>query len=310
MGSHRWSTREWVLCYLSAWSRLFWASSLTLGDFANLAAINIGYSCKLLQEDMELLIVNTTSKSETKRIIDDHMVTVSKASNSDNPPRFALIIDGASLTHALSSTIEDSFYKLGTSCIAVIACRVSPLQKSLIVKLVKNRQTTPPNSSASSSKCFPSSSPTRQITLAIGDGANDVSMIQAAHVGVGISGMEGLQAARSADIAIAQFRYLKRLLLVHGCWSYHRLVKLILYSFYKNITLYMTQFWVSIFVYPFSLLEKSRLNFASHRTMAHSLRCLMDSLVRLSTNHGFCLPSMSSSHLFRRWLLVSLIKCF
>ncbi|KAI9140986.1 hypothetical protein BKA69DRAFT_1076577 [Paraphysoderma sedebokerense] len=210
-------------------------------------AINIGYSCKLLQEDMELLIVNTTSKSETKRIIDDHIVTVSKASNSDNPPRFALIIDGASLTHALSPTIEDSFYKLGTSCIAVIACRVSPLQKSLIVKLVKNRQTTPPNSSASSSKCLPSNSPTRQITLAIGDGANDVSMIQAAHVGVGISGMEGLQAARSADIAIAQFRYLKRLLLVHGCWSYHRLVKLILYSFYKNITLYMTQFWFALF---------------------------------------------------------------
>ena len=85
----------------------------------------------------------------------------------------------------------------------------------------------------------------KSLLLAIGDGANDVSMIQAAHVGVGISGVEGLQAARSADVAIAQFRYLRKLLLVHGAWSYHRISRVILYSFYKNITLYMTQFWVS-----------------------------------------------------------------
>lgn len=88
---------------------------------------------------------------------------------------------------------------------------------------------------------------TKSITLAIGDGANDVSMIQAAHVGVGISGMEGLQAAKSADYSIGQFRFLRKLLLVHGAWSYQRLSKLILYSFYKNITLYMTQFWFAIF---------------------------------------------------------------
>lgn len=116
--------------------------------------------------------------------------------------------------------------------------RVSPLQKALVVKLVKKNL--------------------KAILLAIGDGANDVSMIQAAHVGVGISGVEGLQAARSADVAISQFRFLKKLLLVHGTWSYQRLSKVILYScarwielgeadlssFYKNITLYMTGFWV------------------------------------------------------------------
>ncbi len=79
----------------------------------------------------------------------------------------------------------------------------------------------------------------KSILLAIGDGANDVSMIQAAHIGIGISGVEGLQAARSADVAISQFRFLTKLLLVHGTWSYQRLSKLILYSFYKNITLYM-----------------------------------------------------------------------
>jgi phospholipid-transporting ATPase len=84
----------------------------------------------------------------------------------------------------------------------------------------------------------------KSLLLAIGDGANDVSMIQAAHVGVGISGVEGLQAARAADVSIAQFRYLRKLLLVHGAWSYHRISRVILYSFYKNITLNMTQFWV------------------------------------------------------------------
>lgn len=84
------------------------------------------------------------------------------------------------------------------------------------------------------------------LLLAIGDGANDVSMIQAAHVGVGISGVEGLQASRSADVAIGQFRFLRKLLLVHGSWSYTRISKVILYSFYKNIALCMTQFWVSI----------------------------------------------------------------
>jgi phospholipid-transporting ATPase len=113
-------------------------------------------------------------------------------------------------------------------CKAVICCRVSPLQKALVVKLVKKSTTAP--------------------LLAIGDGANDVSMIQAAHIGVGISGVEGLQAARSADVAISQFRFLRKLLLVHGSWSYQRLSKLILYSFYKNITFALCLFWVSSLV--------------------------------------------------------------
>lgn len=59
-------------------------------------------------------------------------------------------------------------------------------------------------------------------TLAIGDGANDVPMIQSAHVGVGISGKEGMQAVLASDYSIAQFRFLSRLLLVHGRWDYRR----------------------------------------------------------------------------------------
>ena len=112
-------------------------------------------------------------------------------------------------------------------CKAVICCRVSPLQKALVVKLVRNNVS-------------------EVVTLAIGDGANDVSMIQAAHVGVGISGQEGLQAARAADFAIAQFRFLRKLLLVHGGWAYSRISKVIVYSFYKNVTLYLIQLWFAV----------------------------------------------------------------
>jgi phospholipid-translocating ATPase len=92
--------------------------------------------------------------------------------------------------------------RLGKLCEAVVCCRVSPKQKALVVRLVKDGLHT--------------------MTLAIGDGANDVSMIQAADVGVGISGEEGLQAVSASDFAIAQFRFLKRLVLVHGHWSYAR----------------------------------------------------------------------------------------
>jgi hypothetical protein len=105
---------------------------------------------------------------------------------------------------------------------------VSPHQKAEIVNLVKEKS--------------PSS-----ITLAIGDGANDVSMIKTAHVGVGISGLEGLQAVMASDYAIAQFRFLQKLLLVHGQWNYRRTSLLILYSFYKNVTISFTQVWFAFY---------------------------------------------------------------
>lgn len=81
------------------------------------------------------------------------------------------------------------------------------------------------------------------MTLAIGDGANDVGMIQQAEVGIGISGKEGLQAVNSSDFAIAQFRFLKPLLLVHGRWSYKRTAKVFLYSFFKNVVITLTLFF-------------------------------------------------------------------
>lgn len=80
-----------------------------------------------------------------------------------------------------------------------------------------------------------------------GDGANDVSMIQMAHVGIGISGQEGMQAVMASDFAIAQFRFLLKLLLVHGHWSYDRLANMILYFFYKNSILVFVIFLYQIY---------------------------------------------------------------
>lgn len=139
----------------------------------------------------------------------------------------ALIIDGKTLNYTLNCELRTDFIKLCVSCKVVICCRVSPLQKAEVVEYVTKF--------------------TKSVTLAIGDGANDVAMIQKAHVGVGISGVEGLQAACASDYSIAQFRFLLRLLLVHGAWNYTRMCKLILYSFYKNICLYVIELWFAIY---------------------------------------------------------------
>jgi len=120
--------------------------------------------------------------------------------------------------------LRDDFLRVCKRCQAVVCCRVSPNQKAEVVTLVKMKMKD-------------------KVTLAIGDGANDVAMIKAAHVGIGISGLEGLQAAMSSDVSIAQFRFLVPLLLVHGTWSYERTSKLILYSFYKNIAVALTSIW-------------------------------------------------------------------
>ncbi|TFK89441.1 phospholipid-translocating P-type ATPase [Polyporus arcularius HHB13444] len=148
--------------------------------------------------------------------------------NGERPGGFVLVIDGGALTHALADEKHKTLLlKLAMQCEGVICCRVSPLQKALVVKLVKDG--------------------VGAMTLAIGDGANDVSMIQAADVGVGISGEEGLQAVNSSDYAIAQFRFLKRLLLVHGHWSYARNGNMIVNFFYKNVICIGVLWWFQIY---------------------------------------------------------------
>nr|XP_023846083.1 phospholipid-transporting ATPase IA isoform X2 [Salvelinus alpinus] len=192
-------------------------------------AINIGHSCKLLTKNMGMLVINEDTLDATRETLSHHCGMLGDALYKEND--FALIIDGNTLKYALTFGARHYFLDLALSCKAVICCRVSPLQKSEVVEMVKKQ--------------------VKVITLAIGDGANDVGMIQTAHVGVGISGNEGLQAANSSDYSIAQFKYLKNLLLVHGAWNYNRVSKCILYCFYKNIVLYIIEIWFA-FVNGFS----------------------------------------------------------
>lgn len=140
---------------------------------------------------------------------------------------YALIINGHSLAHVLESDVKNELLELACVCKTVVCCRVTPLQKAQVVELVKKHR--------------------NAVTLAIGDGANDVSMIKSAHIGVGISGQEGLQAVLASDYSFAQFRYLQRLLLVHGRWSYFRMCKFLCYFFYKNFAFTLVHFWFGFF---------------------------------------------------------------
>eukprot|EP01117_Protostelium_nocturnum_P008732 TRINITY_DN3129_c2_g1_i1.p1 TRINITY_DN3129_c2_g1~~TRINITY_DN3129_c2_g1_i1.p1 ORF type:complete len:1130 (+),score=309.69 TRINITY_DN3129_c2_g1_i1:147-3536(+) len=191
-------------------------------------AINIGFSCRLLEHDMDLIIINKDTEEATNSKLDEYISKYrDRSANDFGKSPLGLIIDGTTLNYALDDKLKLKLLELAIKCKAVICCRVTPGQKASVVRLVRKNL--------------------RAITLAIGDGANDVSMIQAAHVGVGISGEEGLQAARASDYAIAQFRFLQRLLLVHGRNAYRKISKLILYSFYKNILLYLIQLWFTFY---------------------------------------------------------------
>ncbi|KAH7661072.1 P-type ATPase subfamily IV protein [Dioscorea alata] len=194
-------------------------------------AINIGFACSLLRHDMKQLHLSSVAISKSnndKALRDDILLQIESAlhvttQESDESTPFALIVDGGALELALQPDLRSSFLHLAVTCASVICCRVSPKQKALITELVKKH--------------------TNMTTLAIGDGANDVGMIQAADIGVGISGMEGMQAVMASDFSLPQFHLLERLLLVHGHWCYKRIAKMILYFVYKNVAFGMTLFY-------------------------------------------------------------------
>lgn len=208
-------------------------------------AVNIAYACKLLEAGDKLFILNTQSKDACERL----MSTILKELQEKNPAspeppspreglprlpatqdsrlRAGLVITGKALEFALQESLQRQFLELTACCQAVVCCRATPLQKSEVVKLVRNHL--------------------RVMTLAIGDGANDVSMIQVADIGIGISGQEGMQAVMASDFAIAQFKHLGKLLLVHGHWCYTRLSNMILYFFYKNVAYVNLLFWYQFF---------------------------------------------------------------
>ncbi|CAI5508693.1 unnamed protein product [Closterium sp. Naga37s-1] len=205
-------------------------------------AVNIGFACRLLRPGMQQHVVF---------LEDNDRLAADAASAGADPAEFAasairaqilsaksaattpgaslaaphaLIIDGKALAHVLAdAALRSDFLRAALACASVICCRVSPKQKAQVTELVGSEG--------------------GMITLGIGDGANDVGMIQKAHIGVGIAGEEGQQAVMAADFAIGQFRFVERLLLVHGAWSYTRITYMIKYFLYKCHTFAFTIFF-------------------------------------------------------------------
>ncbi|XP_072517284.1 phospholipid-transporting ATPase IF isoform X6 [Salminus brasiliensis] len=201
-------------------------------------AVSVSLSCGHFHRTMNILeLVQQKSDHEcaeqlrrlARRIKDDHVI------------QHGLVVDGASLSLALREH-EKLFMEVCKNCSAVLCCRMAPLQKAKVVRLLKT-------------------SPEKPITLAIGDGANDVSMIQEAHVGIGIMGKEGRQAVRNSDYAIARFKFLAKLLLVHGHFYYIRIATLVQYFFYKTLydSVYLTLYnicFTSLPILVYSLFEQ------------------------------------------------------
>ncbi|EPX72943.1 phospholipid-transporting ATPase [Schizosaccharomyces octosporus yFS286] len=204
-------------------------------------ATNIGYSCNLLESGMSIIRIDSTfsEPEEIKDFIQKNLSTEFGLEGSEeefktlmqnhDPPstHYAVVIDGSVLSMVLESEFAYLFVMLCKNCRTVLCCRVSPSQKAAVVSLVKRSLDV--------------------TTLAIGDGANDVSMIQQADIGVGIAGLEGQAAAMSSDYAVGQFRFLSRLLLIHGRWNYKRTSQMISNFFYKNVIWTFTLFWYQLF---------------------------------------------------------------
>ena len=203
-------------------------------------AKSIAYSCKLLDHtfiifQFDNLNIRDNSeltfkiKENLKKFIKQYFKSENEKENNKN--KYGLIVSMAELNIILGNEeLENMFYSLAIKCNTVLCCRVSPKQKAEMVNLVKKRQP-------------------EVTTLAIGDGANDVNMITSASIGIGIMGVEGLQAARASDYCISEFQFLKRLLFVHGRESYRKNSFIVCYNFYKNFLFVLPQFWLGFYNY-------------------------------------------------------------
>ena len=208
------------------------------GDKMN-TAYNIGLSCNLINKQMKIFnicgiepkkheitlsIMNQHERNEVILNFAKEFQRFKGEFNSMEIPQYGILVDEkALLTIEEDYEIQKIFLDIAKEAVAVICCRVSPLQKSQVVKMMKNYN---PNSK----------------TLAIGDGGNDVSMIMEAHIGVGIYGEEGLRAVQNSDYAIGEFRFLHDLLFFHGRTNYLRNAQCIIYFFYKNFVFTFLQF--------------------------------------------------------------------
>ena len=264
-------------------------------------AISIGFSCQLLTPAMDRIQVDSEVTEEIERQLDAAIVEVSTINESGVV--YALVVSGMSLLKIMApgkEAIAEKFLKIADNCAAVLACRVSPKQKADIVRFIRAKK---PDAR----------------TLAIGDGANDVNMITAAHVGVGISGLEGQQAVRASDYAIAQFSFLQRLLFVYGRESYRRNANLVCYNFYKNVLLVMPLFFygtVSVFsgviLYNNWTYQFFNILFTSFPIMVYSLFDKERSFQELHDNPIHYQPGLHSQHfnvkIFWYWIIEAMLQ--
>ncbi|XP_072897346.1 phospholipid-transporting ATPase IF isoform X2 [Hemitrygon akajei] len=187
-------------------------------------AISVCLSSGHFHKAMSILeLTNQKSDSECA----EQLRRLTSRVKNDHVTQHGLVVDGSSLSLALRGH-EELFMEISKSCSAVLCCRMAPLQKAKVVRLLKTL-------------------PTKPITLAIGDGANDVSMILEANIGIGIMGKEGRQAVRNSDYAVARFCFLTKLLFVHGHFYYIRISHLVQYFFYKNVCFITPQFLYQFF---------------------------------------------------------------
>uniref|UniRef100_H3DHF5 Phospholipid-transporting ATPase n=1 Tax=Tetraodon nigroviridis TaxID=99883 RepID=H3DHF5_TETNG len=227
------------------------------------------YACRLFQKNTELLELTVRTledggKGREQRLhellLEYHRKAVQDAapfkggvtrSWSSAGQDYGFIIDGATLSMVLNSSSDSNascykslFLQICQNCTSVLCCRMAPLQKAQIVRMVKNSKAAP-------------------ITLSVGDGANDVSMI-----------LE----VRNSDYAIPKLKHLKKLLLAHGHLYYVRIAHLVQYFFYKNLCFILPQFLYQFFcgysqqpLYDAAYLTMYNICFTSMPILAYSL---------------------------------------
>jgi magnesium-transporting ATPase (P-type) len=181
-------------------------------------AVEIGRTSAVIGADSELLVIAQETDDGVRTQFAAYLARFEAGDEMIDP---VLVLAGFATERALTEDSE-AFMTLAKHCHSVIFCRVSPFQKASLARFLRQ---------------------SGGHTLAIGDGANDVGMLQEANVGIGVKGREGAQAAQASDFAIPRFRHLVPLIAVHGHWVAHRLTHVSVFMLYKNFLMISVYLW-------------------------------------------------------------------